>query len=78
MNQKKLEKAEQKLKQKLEKKEKGNDLSANASNINALNYDSSKLASTSQALSRKAENASESNRSFDIMIENFDISFGNK
>ncbi|CAF0895669.1 unnamed protein product [Brachionus calyciflorus] len=68
----KLEKAEAKLKQKLEKRE-------NKPVINVLTYDSSKLASASQAISRKAENQdSIANKSFDICIENFDVAFGNK
>jgi hypothetical protein len=74
VNQKKLEKVEAKQKQKLERKEKGE----NAVAANILSYDSAALASTSQALSRKAENTADSSRSFDIIIENFDVSFGNK
>nr|UOU03351.1 ATP-binding cassette subfamily F3 [Brachionus rubens] len=69
----KLEKAEAKLKHKLEKRE--NKVPA----INVLTYDSSKLASASQAISRKDQNQdSNANRSFDICIENFDVAFGNK
>nr|APD26560.1 ATP-binding cassette transporter subfamily F member 3 protein [Brachionus koreanus] len=71
VNTKKLEKAEAKLKQKMDKRE-------GKSTIDVLNYDSSKLASASQAISRKAENQDSTSRSFDICIENFDIAFGNK
>ncbi|RNA26016.1 ATP-binding cassette sub-family F member 3 [Brachionus plicatilis] len=72
VNAKKLEKAEAKLKQKLDKRE-GKPI------VDLSNYDSSKLASASQSISRKAENQeSVSNRSFDICIENFDIAFGNR
>lgn len=67
---KKLEKAEAKLKQKTEKREN--------KQSNAPAYDASKSASASQAISRKTENATDSNRTFDVIIENFDISFGNK
>lgn len=74
VNQKKLDKIEAKLKQKLEKKEKG----STGAGVNLNNYDSANLASTSQSLSRKADSTAESNRSFDIIIENFDVSFGNK
>jgi ATP-binding cassette subfamily F protein 3 len=72
---KKLEKIEAKLKQKNEKRENKSDNSNNAPA-----YDASKSASASQAISRKAENFadSSSNRSFDVIIENFDVSFGNK
>lgn len=69
----KLEKVEAKLKQKLEKRE------GKSSVINVLEYDSAKLASASQSISRKTENQeSSSNRTFDICIENFDVAFGNK
>lgn len=73
----KLEKAEQKLKQKAEKRE----LRSNPSSFNnILKYDSASNASASQSISRKAENQkdSDSNRSYDICIENFDVAFGNK
>lgn len=73
----KLEKAEQKLKQKAEKRE----LRSNPSSFNnILKYDSAQNASASQSISRKAENQkdSDSNRSYDICIENFDVAFGNK
>ena len=73
VNQKKLEKAEQKAKQKLEKKEK----IESTVTATQLIYDSANLASTSQSISRKNENSTES-RSYDIIIENFDVSFGNK
>jgi ATP-binding cassette subfamily F protein 3 len=70
-----MEKVEAKLKQKQEKRD-----NITSSNTNQPIYDSSKNASASQAISKKAENQkeSDSNRSFDIIIENFDISFGNK
>lgn len=72
VNSKKLEKAEAKLKQKMDKRE-------GKSTIDVLNYDSSKLASASQSISRKAENQdSVSNKSFDISIQNFDVAFGNR
>lgn len=71
VNAKKLEKAEAKLKQKMDKRE-------GKPTVDVLNYDSSKLASASQAISRKAENQDSTSRSFDISIENFDIAFGNK
>lgn len=73
---KKLEKVEAKLKQKNEKRE---NRSSDAP-INNAAYDSSKSASASQATNRKAENfkESDSNRSFDVCINNFDVSFGNK
>jgi hypothetical protein len=74
VNQKKLDKVEAKQKQKLEKKEKTDSVAT----VNCLTYDSAALASTSQALSRKAENTADQSRSFDIIIENFDVSFGNK
>lgn len=73
----KLEKAEQRLKSKQEKREiRSNPSSSN----NLLKYDSSQNASASQSISRKAESQkdSDSNRSFDICIENFDVAFGNK
>ena len=71
---KKLEKVEARIKQKNEKRE-NKDTSSSAPV-----YDASKSASASQAISRKAENFadSSSNRSFDVIIENFDVSFGNK
>lgn len=66
------------MKQKQEKRDgiKSNPSSSN----NLLKYDSSQNASASQSISRKAEiqKESDSNRSFDICIENFDVSFGNK
>lgn len=72
VNSKKLEKAEAKLKQKMDKRD-------GKSTIDVLNYDSSKLASASQSISRKAENQeSVSNKSFDISIQNFDVAFGNR
>ena len=60
-----MEKVEAKLKQKQEKRD-----NINNSSTNQPIYDSSKNASASQSISKK--------RSFDIIIENFDISFGNK
>ena len=76
MDTKKLEKAEAKSKQKLEKRE--NKDFGTQSNVST--YDSAKNASASQSLSKKMEikNESDSNRSFDIIIENFDVAFGNK
>lgn len=67
---KKLEKAEAKLQKKKDK----------ASSSKDLVYDAAQAASASQSLSRKSENQqnSEANRSFDIIIENFDVAFGNK
>nr|QUF59464.1 ATP-binding cassette transporter Abcf3 [Brachionus angularis] len=74
VDQKKLEKIEAKQKQKLEKRE-----GKSTTVINVLTYDSSKLASASQSISRKTENQKEdTNRSYDISIENFDVAFGNK
>ena len=72
-----MEKVEAKLKQKQDKRDnKTTDASAN-SNFSA--YDSTKNASASQSISRKFEGAKEeTNRSFDVIIENFDVSFGNK
>jgi ATP-binding cassette subfamily F protein 3 len=69
-----MEKVEAKLKQKQEKRD-----NINNSTSQPI-YDSSKNASASQSISKKAEiqKDSDSNRSFDIIIENFDISFGNK
>lgn len=73
-----MEKAEQKLKQKQEKRE----LKSNPSSYNNIlqKYDTASNASASQSISRKAENQkeSDSNRSYDICIENFDVAFGNK
>jgi ATP-binding cassette subfamily F protein 3 len=73
-----MEKVEAKLKQKLEKRE--NPGVTSSANTNYATYDSSKNASASQSISRKAESQkdSDTNRSFDITIENFDVSFGNK
>ena len=73
---KKIEKLEAKQKQKNEKRENKSDTSSSSAPV----YDASKSASASQAISRKAENFadSSSNRSFDVIIENFDVSFGNK
>lgn len=70
---KKLSKAEAKLKQKQDKRE-------NRPADIAAEYDASKNASASQSISSKQERQKESdtNRSFDIIIENFDVSFGNK
>ena len=70
-----MEKVEAKLKQKQEKRD-----NINNSSTNQPIYDSSKNASASQSISKKAESQkdSDTNRSFDIIIENFDISFGNK
>ena len=67
---KKLEKAEAKLQKKKDK----------ANSSKDLVYDAAQAASASQALSRKTENQqnSDANRSFDIIIENFDVAFGNK
>ena len=61
----------------MEKAEGKSDTSAQS---NLSTYDSSKAASASQSISKKieAQNESESNRNFDICIENFDVSFGNK
>lgn len=75
-----MEKVEAKLKQKKENREKQD---ARALAITKdMTYDSSQIASVSQALNRKVEAAnnkeSDSNKSFDILIENFDIAFGNK
>lgn len=74
---KKLEKIEAKLKQKLDKKE-GNVTKKAA--FNYLTYDSSANATASQAMNKKTEalKDSESNRSMDVVIENFDVAFGNK
>lgn len=71
-----MEKVEAKLKQKQEKRA-GVEAKGPSS---SLIYDASKNATASQAINKKTEsfNASESNRSFDITIENFDIAFGNK
>ena len=74
VDQRKLDKAEAKLKQKIEKRENKQVVDTSAT------YDASKSASASQSLSKKAEiqQDCETNRSFDISIENFDVSFGNK
>ena len=69
---KKLEKVEAKLLKKNEKRE-------GKTTDNSAGYDASKSASASQAISRKAENFNDTgNRTFDVVIENFDVSFGNK
>lgn len=70
----KLSKIEAKQKQKLEKREN------KPNEAVAAEYDASKNASASQSISSKQERQKESdtNRSFDIIIENFDVSFGNK
>ena len=76
---KKMEKVEAKNKLKLEKRD--NITSDGKTNAQLMSsYDSAKNASASQAINRKTENQkeSDSNRSFDICIENFDVSFGNK
>ena len=75
---KKLEKVNEKAKKKLDKAE--GKVESNSAQSNLSNYDSSKAASASQSLSKKteAQNESDSNRNFDICIENFDVSFGNK
>ena len=72
-----MEKVEAKLKQKQEKRDNVTSVSATS---NYSTYDSSKNASASQSISRKIENQkdSDTNRSFDINISNFDVSFGNK
>ena len=74
---KKLEKVNEKAKKKLDKAEGRVDTSVQS---NLSTYDSSKAASASQSISKKteAQNESESNRNYDICIENFDVSFGNK
>jgi ATP-binding cassette, subfamily F, member 3 len=70
---KKLEKVEAKLLKKNEKRE------GKSTDNNNSSYDASKSASASQAISRKAENFNDTgNRTFDVVIENFDVSFGNK
>ncbi len=60
--------------------EKADGKSDTSAQSNLSTYDSSKAASASQSISKKieAQNESESNRNFDICIENFDVSFGNK
>lgn len=73
-----MEKVESKLKQKQEKRDKIDTKQGVPANI--YTYDSSANASASQVISKKLESTkeNETNRSFDITIENFDISFGNK
>lgn len=75
---KKLEKIEAKLKQKLDKKE-GN-VAAKKAAFNYATYDSGANATASQAMNKKTEalKDSETNRSMDVVIENFDVAFGNK
>ncbi len=48
--------------------------------FNYATYDSSANASASQAMNKKAEmlKDSDNNRSMDVVIENFDVAFGNK
>ena len=72
-----MEKVESKLKQKQEKREK---IDAKQLGNGVYTYDASANATASQILSKKLESTkeNETNRSFDISIENFDISFGNK
>jgi hypothetical protein len=63
------------LKQKQEKRDK-----LETSATSNLTYDASQAASASQALNKKLESKKENdtNRSLEILIENFDISFGNR
>lgn len=77
---KKMEKVEAKLKQKQEKRDKTDDKKSNGIVAKDYLYDASKTATASQALNKKTESQKESdtNRSFDICIENFDVAFGNK
>ena len=79
VNAKKMEKVESKLKQKQEKRDKVEG-SKQVVAANVYTYDSSANASASQVISKKLESTkeNETNRSFDITIDNFDISFGNK
>lgn len=72
----KIEKVEAKLKQKQEKRDKTD--SKTSSGQSAYIYDSSQAATASQMINKKQEENESTNRSFDIMIENFDIAFGNK
>jgi ATP-binding cassette, subfamily F, member 3 len=80
---KKLEKVDAKLKSKLDKRDgKGSSGGTGESLVSGSfgTYDSAKAATASQAINKKQENANDldSNRSYDIFIENFDVSFGNK
>ena len=72
-----MEKVEAKLKQKQDKRA---GIEAKVPTTSNVIYDASKSATASQAINKKTEtfNASESNRNFDITIQNFDVAFGNK
>ena len=74
VNKKKLSKAEAKLRQKQEKREAAE--AAAEGGVGVMPWQ--KEACTSQMMSKGAANNEDSNRSKDIKIENFDISFGNK
>jgi len=77
VDQKRMEKVEAKLKQKQDKRA---GIEAKVPTTSNVIYDASKSATASQAINKKTEtlNASESNRNFDITIQNFDVAFGNK
>ncbi|OQR76399.1 ATP-binding cassette sub-family F member 3-like [Tropilaelaps mercedesae] len=74
VDQRKLEKAEAKIRAKQERRE-GTDVSSRLQSVTLL---VNKQATATQTLSRKGQNSEASSKSRDIRIENFDISIGDK
>ena len=75
---KKLQKIDAKLKKKLDKKE--GSYSTDKAAFDPAKFNAASSATASQAMNKKTEalKDSEANRIMDIVIENFDVAFGNK